>query len=169
MDSKKRLSKLIDTYQNLVFSICLKMTNDYFVAEDLTQETFLSAYRNLELFDGCNEMAWICRIATNKCIDYQKKAERKIILSEDMAFAGYLSKEGVPEKDYIEKEVWEELSRICSMLRVPYDTIARMYFVEEMCMKEIAEVLGKNVKTVQTQIYRARAMLRKIYEKERQL
>ena len=46
------------------------MTADYFAAEDLAQETFLSAYEHFRNFDGSNPKAWLCRIATNKCIDY---------------------------------------------------------------------------------------------------
>lgn len=69
--------RLIDAYQNLVFSICLKMTGDYFTAQDLAQETFISAYRHWEDFDGQSEKAWLCRIAGNKCIDYLKEAKRR--------------------------------------------------------------------------------------------
>ena len=55
----------------------------------------------------------------------------------------------------------------CQELTHPYDTIARLYFYEERSPDEIAAKQNKNIKTVQTQIYRARAMLRKCYEKER--
>ena len=41
--TEEKLSELIDTYDKLVFSICYKLTGDYFMAEDLMQETFLSA------------------------------------------------------------------------------------------------------------------------------
>ena len=44
-----------------------------------------------------------------------------------------------------------------------------LYFYDEKKAEEIAAEQGKNIKTIQTQIYRARAMLRKIYEKERRL
>ena len=50
-------TQMVHKYQNLVFSICVKMTGDYFAAEDLTQETFLSAYQHKEEFDGKNEKA----------------------------------------------------------------------------------------------------------------
>ena len=40
IDSKENLIRLVEQYQNLIFSICLKLTGDYFTAEDLTQETF---------------------------------------------------------------------------------------------------------------------------------
>ena len=45
------LTQMMHDYQNLVFSVCVKMTGDYFAAEDISQETFISAYRHLGEFD----------------------------------------------------------------------------------------------------------------------
>ena len=45
IDAMQELTRMIGQYQNLIFSICVRMTNDYFIAEDLTQETFLSAFQ----------------------------------------------------------------------------------------------------------------------------
>lgn len=167
IDAMQELTQMIGQYQNLIFSICVRMTNDYFIAEDLTQETFLSAFQKLKAFDGRDEKAWLCRIATNKCIDYQKQAARRTVPSEDVELSEQVSGDGLPEQDYIENEVYAELRERCEQLKPPYDEIARMYFVEEQKADEIAEHTGKNLKTVQTQIYRARAMLRKLYGKER--
>ncbi len=167
IDSKQYLTQLIGAYQNLVFSVCVKMTNDYFIAEDLTQETFLSAYKNIDTFDGENEKAWLCRIATNKCLDYCKQAARRMIPAEDEIFEKQQAKDGLPESSYIEQEAYEQLRARCSQLKSPYDEIALLHFVEEKRAEEIATLKQRNLKTIQTQIYRARAMLRKLYGKER--
>ena len=66
IDREEKLKELMDGYSKLVFSICYRLTNDYFTAEDLTQETFLSAYSSLDRFDGRNERAWLSRIATKR-------------------------------------------------------------------------------------------------------
>lgn len=159
--------QMVHTYQNLVFSICVKMTGDYFAAEDLTQETFLSAYKHRADFDGENEKAWLCRIASNKCIDYSRQASRRMIPTEDESLELHHSGRGGPEEAVLEMDVREQLLRHCSELKPPYDEIAKLYFCEERKPDEIAELKQKNLKTVQTQIYRARAMLKKIYGKER--
>lgn len=165
IDSARELSRLMDCYQNLVFSICLKMTRDYFASEDLTQETFLSAYRHLQEFDRQNEKAWICRIVTNKCIDYQRQSARNILPTEDEFFQEFQSQQGLPEKESMKNDVFAELQKACEELKEPYKRVAIMHFVEERSAAEIAELTGGNLKTVQTHIYRARAMLRKIYRK----
>jgi len=162
------LSYCIDTYQNLIFSICYKFTGNYFDAEDLTQDTFLSAYKNLSKFDGKNEKAWLARIATNKCLDYQKRAARSEVPTEEKFFA---AQPQTPDMDNtcetacMQKLVMEELKRCCETLKPPYDEVAVKYFYQEMSIGEIAGMLGRNEKTVQTQVYRAKAMLRKQYGK----
>lgn len=169
INANQHLEELIDTYQNLIFSICCKMTGDYFAAEDLTQDTFLSALLHMDSFEGGNEKAWICRIASNKCIDYLKSAKQKTIPQEDDILSQKASPESGPEDLYLESEVKQQLLTQCSALKSPYNVIAHLYFYEEKKPEEIAALQDKNLKTVQTQIYRAKAMLRKIYEKERKI
>lgn len=166
LNREDTLSRLIDTYQNLIFSICYKVTSDYFAAEDLTQEAFLSAYNHLDTFEGTNEKAWLCRIATNKSIDYLRNAGRRAVPTEDIFFEQQKESRGSPEDICMEKEVKERLLIYCGKLKKPYDEIARAVYYDEMKADEIAKKRGENIKTVQTQIYRARNMLRKLYGKE---
>ncbi len=161
-----QLEHLIDTYQNLVFSICFKIAGDYFEAEDLTQETFLSVYTNLDSFDGCNEKAWICRIATNKSIDYVRKKVRNQIPTEDEFFLEVEDKDSNTENRYILQMEREKIREICNSLKPPYNRIAKDYFCEEKTISQISEETGTNRKTVQTQVYRAKAMIQKWYRKE---
>lgn len=145
------------------------MTSDYFAAEDLAQDTFLSAYEHLKSFDGNNAKAWLCRIATNKCIDYMSHSGRRSIPTEDIRLECSMKAtplEETPENICMEKEAKEILLMRCGQLRHPYNEIAQAYYYEEMDVKEIAARRGQKIKTIQTQIYRARDMLRKIYRKE---
>ena len=167
MHTEEQLTALIDSYQNLVFSICYKMTADYFAAEDLAQETFLSAYEHLRNFDGSNPKAWLCRIATNNCIDYMSR--RRSIPTEDIYLESSMEAADTsksPEAVCMEQETKEMLLMNCRRLKKPYDEIAKAYYYDEMDVREIAGSRGMKVKTVQTQVYRARSMLRKIYRKE---
>lgn len=161
------MSALIDSYQHLVFSICYKMTSDYFASEDLTQDTFLSAYGHLKDFDGRHEKAWLCRIATNKCLDYLQSAGRRSIPTEDIGLDDAGTSRETPESICLEEEVRETLLARCMALKPPYDEIAKAYYYDEMDAAQIAVQKGMKLKTVQTQVYRARAMLRKLYGKEK--
>ena len=167
INSKENFIRLIEKYQNLVFSICLKMTGDYFAAEDLAQETFISAYKHLNEFDGQSEKAWLCRIAGNKCIDYHRAAARRMVptTEEDMAEEKMKSSEG-PLQTVLNRQVLEELQRCCEELQDPYKEVALMHFLEGQTAKEIAERTGIGINTIQTRIYRAREKLKISYRKE---
>lgn len=164
--TQEKLAALIDTYDKLVFSICYKLTGDYFAAEDLMQETFLSAFQKYQTFDGNNEKAWICRIATNKSIDYLRSASHRSVPTEDSFFETAVEKRGSPEDICIEEEVKSQLSLRCESLKPPYNEVARDYYLKELSAREIAARRGQSLKTIQTQIYRAREMLKKMYGKE---
>lgn len=167
IDSKDNFIRLIERYRNLVFSICLKLTGDYFAAEDLAQETFIAVYKNLDEFDGESEKAWICRIAVNKCTDYHRAAVRKMVptATEDIP-EEKLQDEDTPLRIVMNKQVMEELRRCCNELMPPYKEVALMYFLEGKTAKEISEQTGVGINTVQTRIYRAREKLKISYRKE---
>lgn len=165
INAEKQLEYYIEQYQNLIFSICYKYTENYFDAEDLTQDTFLSAYKSMALFDGRNAKAWLCRIASNKCLDWLKRAGRRTVLKEEEYFDDLTSPVSL-EEGYLDKEVRERLYRCCCALKSPYREVALDYYYYEMEIGELVKKTGKNIKTLQTQIYRAKGMLKKLYGKE---
>ena len=157
---------MILEYQDVIFYICYKFTANYFDAEDLAQDTFLAAYKNYASFDGANERAWLCRIATNKSLDYLKRAGRRSVPTEDVYFSG-LSAEGASlEDDVMDREVRRRLWECCNQLKSPYREVAIDYYYHEMEIGDLVKKTGKNIKTLQTQIYRAKGMLRQLYGKE---
>lgn len=166
IDSKENFIRFVKQYQNLVFSICLKLTGDYFAAEDLTQETFLSAYQHGENFDGQAEKAWICRIASNKCIDYLRAAKRReeSVPEEELPEEGSMQNE--PLQQVLNRELLDKLKQNCEKLKPPYREVALEHFVEGRTAGEIAAKTGTGIHTIKTQIHRARELLKKSMGKE---
>ena len=167
IDSKKKLIELMSQYKNLVFSVCLKMTGDYFTAEDITQETFLSAYQHINECEAGAEKAWLCRIAGNKCIDYLRAAERRAVSTPDdeMPVMQGQSRDG-PFEQFVATDIMQSFRDSCKELSEPYRTPAMLYFEDGLTAKEIALRTGEPLKTVQSHIYRAREMLKKKIRKE---
>lgn len=159
----QKLSEALAQYEALVFSLCYRITGNYFDSQDLTQETFLSYYEALSSFDGRNEKAFLCRIATNKALDYVRSAKRREIPSENSFLDINLSAIPPPESQVLDAMIQEELRKTCLSLKAPYNTIAEAYFCQNMTAAEIADSAGRKLKTVQTQIARSRKMLRRIY------
>ncbi len=159
-------TQMLDQYEKLVFSICVRMTKNYFDAEDLTQETFLAVYKALPSFDGVNPGGFVTRIATNKCLDYLKRAEHRTTLVEDQKLAEYQAEGSEPEHILWQKEIKRELEKACLGLKSPYGEVALAYYCRGQTTLQIAESLGKKTKTIQTQLRRAKGMLQKIIKKE---
>ena len=162
-------SAIVQEHTRLVFTVCYRLVQDYQEAENLTQETFLTAYRAIDRFEGTRYKPWLVRIAANKAKDYLKSAARRTTVPADTE-----RMEAVPAPDplYSPLESAEGLKAIeeaCTGLPPPYGEVARLFFIEEKSCEEIAVLLGRPVKTVRTQQARAREKLRKLLkDKERE-
>lgn len=163
---KELFENYIHQYSRLVFSVCLTFTGNNFDAEDLTQETFLSAYESLERFQGDKLKAYLTTIAANKCKDFLRRSERKnIALTEEDAELLEDSR-GSPEDSVLEKDSDQRVKALCSRLKEPYKSIALQYFVHNKKLSDVSKDTGQNLKTLQMQLYRAKALLKVLWEEE---
>ncbi len=168
-NAEQILTQALAQYEKLIFSICYRITRNYFDAQDLTQETFLSYYKSLSQFDGQNEKAYLCKIATNKCLDYQKQAGRRATPTEDEMIEANASAVPPPEDQIMDQLLQEQLRSLCQTLKPPYNQVAVAYYCEGHTANEIAQEYSKNLKTIQTQVSRAKKMLQKLCRKEKLL
>lgn len=166
INKEELLEELINDYGRLVFSICYRITRNYFDSEDLTQDTFLSAYKNLDTFEGQYGKAWVSKIATNKCLDYMKNGARKMIATEDTYFIDLLEDRKEPLDLCIEEEMKLQIRDLCKSLKEPYSEVAYEHICKGKTAKELASIRKIPLKTIQTQIYRAKSMLRDCLRKE---
>jgi RNA polymerase sigma-70 factor (ECF subfamily) len=165
INNEQYFKYLLETYERLIYSICYKAIGNQMDAEDLTQETYLSIYKNLSTFDRCYEKAWVCKIASNKCLDFVKSASRRSLATEQEYFIEMKDEKATPEEEYFHKESRQNVYAICQQLKDPYREVATAHFYNDESAREIADKRGKNLKTIQTQIYRAKGMLKKIIER----
>ena len=119
-----QLEKAMEQYEKLIFSICYRMLGDYFDAQDMTQETFLTYYRVLDRFDGQNEKAFLTKIATNKCLDILKSKRRKEMPAEDDILESNVGTVSSIEETFLEEEINQELINACRDLKPPYNEVA---------------------------------------------
>lgn len=166
-DKKKlMLEAAIEQYGRLIFTICSTMTGDSFEAEDLAQDTFLSAYKHFDTFNGEHMKAWLVTIASNKCRDYLKSAARRSVPTSGETFELVRDIGPEPDEVIIEKDTEKRVLNLSRSLKEPYQSIAIAYFCEHKTAQDISRATGKNLKTTQTQIYRTRSMIRKLWKEE---
>jgi len=165
-DKDREFIDILEKYEKLAFSVCYKITGNYFDAEDMTQETFLSIYKSLNSFDGNNPGGFVTRIAVNKCLDFLKRADRRTVPAEENILLENASSVPPPEEGVLQEETKRELIKACSTLKPPYNEVATDYYCNGMTAAQIAGITGKKLKTVQTQIRRAKELLRKKIRKE---
>lgn len=153
--------QLVEKYQKLVYTVCYQMTKDPHTAEDLAQETFLSAYTHRDSCTPDTAKPWLCRIATNKAKDFLKSAyNRRVDLTDNDEDAQYNGSASPPTEDLVvDAAMRREIEELIRALKEPYLQVSVLYFLEQRSVDEIAARLGRPPKTVHTQLYRAKQIL----------
>ena len=81
--TQERFEEMVKQYGRLVFTVCNQLVGDAGQAEDLAQETFLSAWLHADRCPEGAEKAWLCRIAANKAKDCLKSAYRRRVTAAE--------------------------------------------------------------------------------------
>ena len=133
-------------------------------AEDLTQESFLSAYLHRESIPPGYERQWLCRVAANKAKDYLQSAyQRHTLLPGEEHIPPGLSPPA--EETALRRAAAEEIRDLILHMREPYQPVCRLCLLEEKTPEEAALALGRPVKTIHTQLSRGKRMLREALER----
>lgn len=163
---QQQFTNYIKQYERLIITICMSFTKNYFESEDLAQQTFLAAYKNYKKFDGKNFKAWITTIAVNKCKDYIKSHARK---TERLSYEEYQlleSKDSFTEDIVMQKYDKKRIYNLFQKLKEPYKTVAINYFYKDIKLSDMARSTGQKLKTLQTQLYRSKKLLKVLWEEE---
>ena len=165
--TNEKFTQIVEQYERYVFTICYQLVRDYGEAQNLAQDTFLSAYQHIDGCDPASYKPWLARIAANKAKDFLKSAyQRRVQVGQDEAFE-QIPVEKTPDDIYIAGESEEYVKGKIRSLSEPYLKVSVLYFLEEKNVDEIARILNRPKKTVQTQIYRAKMILREQLKEER--
>ncbi|MFA9381967.1 MAG: RNA polymerase sigma factor [Acetanaerobacterium sp.] len=160
---------MVVQYERLVFTVCYQLVRDYGEAQNLTQETFLSAYCHIDSCDEEKIKPWLARIAANKAKDFLKSAyHRHTVLSDTPVGEEIASGERSPDDIILTSEQETLIREKIHSLKEPYHKVSVMYLIEEKSLDEIAAALGRPKKTVQTQLYRAKLSLQGMLKGERE-
>ncbi|MDZ7720145.1 MAG: RNA polymerase sigma factor [Balneolaceae bacterium] len=129
-------------------------------AEDILQETFLKAYKNLDQFEGNSNMyTWLYSIARNKCIDEFRKRKHESKRSSVPVEEYEIESDEFKTKD--QHEDVELLKKAISELPELLRSIVIMKSIDGLTYPEISKVTGVNEQTLKNRMFRARKQLAK--------
>ncbi|HPN67459.1 MAG TPA: RNA polymerase sigma factor [bacterium] len=133
-------------------------------AEDILQEVFLKAYKNLNGFDDSLKFSsWVYRIAHNESISYWRKNQKNVdfvsIDKEENGLAKTLTGEDDTQAEALANERKEKIEELIGKLPDYYQEILVLRYLEEKDYDEISDILQKPIGTVSALIHRAKKKL----------
>jgi RNA polymerase sigma-70 factor (ECF subfamily) len=141
-------------YQAPVFGVCFRMLGHREDAEDVAQEVFLRAFRNLNQWDRVRPlMPWLLTIAANRCRTWLSRFGRRPISAE---FVEEARDRTHPAGG---SDLAEELQLALEHLREEYRLCFVLYHQSELSLSEISEIVGSPRGTIKTWLRRARQEL----------
>jgi RNA polymerase sigma-70 factor (ECF subfamily) len=164
------LDFLIKKYLRQVYFFVLKIINDKHEAEDVTQEVFFRAWKNIKKFDvDKNFKTWIFSIAKNASLDFLKK-------KKSIPFSAYFTEEtdgdmepeenNLPGLFELPNEIAQKtetaiiIQSAVKQLKPIYQTIIYLYYNQQLTFQEISEILGESINTVKSRHRRALILLK---------
>lgn len=157
-------NRLVEAYQDRVYSVALRMVRNHATAEDLAQEAFISAYRNLRQFRGGSFRGWLLRILKNAAYDWLRRSQRHPTTSIDedvVAFETQLvSPEVSPEQAALDSELGARISESLGTLNSEQRMAVIMIDIEGYSYEETSQAMAVSVGTVKSRLSRGRARLR---------
>ncbi len=155
--------ELYKLYSKAMYNVSFRIVHNENDAEDILQEAFVSAFRNLAGYSGVSTFgAWLKRIVINKSLNYIKKKhieitpldvlpdmkEEEPVFNEDVAYS------------------INSIKKAVEMLPDGYRVVFSLYLLEGYDHGEIAEILGITESTSKSQFNRSKKKLKEILEKE---
>ncbi len=159
---------LVRRYQERIYATVYHMTSNHEDANDLTQETFIKAFRALKSFKGDSSFyTWIYRIAVNKTINFLKQRKNRVQMSlNDVDFNAEndpdlvaLSSERTPRRDLNLSELQEKLNGAMKKLSEHHRMVVTLHDVQGLSHEEIGKIMDCNVGTVRSRLFYARQQL----------
>jgi RNA polymerase sigma-70 factor (ECF subfamily) len=164
----QEFSSIVQTHRPQIFRFLLASTRDVDLAETLTQECFLKAHRNWDRFRGeSSAMTWLMRIAINLQKDHWRNRRLQFWRhTQNNAVDAGEASEWLPsgersvEQQMMAREQVQQVWKAVEGLSARQKTVFLLRYVEDMELKEVAQVTGLNEGTVKAHLSRALAKVR---------
>ena len=163
---------LVRRYQDRLFNTVYRLLDSPEDAQDVVQESFISAYQSLASFKGDSQFfTWLYRIAMNAAISLRRRKRATVSLDTGSKHDIVIdpldqSRDNQPGDAMERREEESKLQSALSRLSAEHRTVIVLKDIDDMRYEDIAEVLDVPIGTVRSRLHRARLELRELLEKD---
>jgi RNA polymerase sigma-70 factor (ECF subfamily) len=162
LDDSQDFEQAYLTYAEKIYRFLYWQTRDQALAEDLTGEAFSRAWRRRDSFSDGSVQAWLFQIARNLLIDYRRK-RKELPLDESGEIMGSLQQDGVAAQAVRADQIWQ-MHQAIDTLPDNLRGVTVLRFIEELSVREVAEILDLSEGNVRVLQFRALQRLRGILD-----
>ncbi|WP_338359432.1 RNA polymerase sigma factor [Yeosuana marina] len=167
-------AKLIDDFQQKVFSTCISFVPNKEDAEDIAQDVFVEIFNSISKFKGDSKLStWIYKITTNKCLEFIRKKNTKkrfgflkSIMGNDMPVdkTSYFTDMNHPGILLENKEKSETIFRAINELPEAQKVVFTLCKIDGKSYEEVSEITSKSISSVESLMFRAKKNLQDLLE-----
>ncbi len=135
-----------------VYKYVLTLTLNESLAEEVTQETFFKAIKNIDKFEGRSTLyVWLCQIAKNTFYTHYQKSKRFVAIEE-----GLLKTSDGFEESFLNQETAFEIHKVLHTLEEPYKEVFSLRVFSELSFRQIGELFNKTESWARVTYHRAK-------------
>ena len=149
------IERIVETYGNMLFRICLVTLGNEADAEDALQDTLIKyLYKAPSFRDTEHEKAWLIKVAVNQCRDAARAQRKRAAYETESIKPTYAARESGPI--------------IHALMTLPdkFKSVLTLHYVEEYKVEEIAKMVGASASAVKMRLQKGRKLLEEAYRKE---
>lgn len=152
---------IVDRYSAYVMSICMQILKNREEAEEVAQDTFVKAFKSLDSFNGTSKFrTWLYQIAYRTSIDCYRR--RKRVESIDEPHYGNIAAQNSSMDNLDCQDLRNQINKVLDMMNEEEAVMIKMFYFEEMNVKELCEILDMTDSNVKIKLFRARKKLKNL-------
>ncbi len=160
--ANEAFTELVSEYQDMVFGLVYAVVQDYFLAQDVTQEAFIIAYNKLDtLIEPGAFPYWLQRVAKRESIRAMRKRSSNASPRELIGAGESVADDALPEQIFERKEAKRKIQAALNNLPEAQRIPVVLYHIDGYSQGEIADFLELKVNTVKKRIQRGREHMQK--------
>ena len=159
------MEKIYRNYSKLVYNYLVCLSQDYNLSEELTQETFYIAVKDIGKFKGeCQISTWLCSIAKRLWYKEIRNKKEPTLINEEINYSNMTLD---LENEIIKNDEKERIYKQIQKLEPQIKDVILLRVTGDLSFKKIGEILGKNENWARVNFYRGKEKLKEIEENEK--